>query len=202
MSVIQTTLEYVQKVRHPVGFKKADFTYTLIEVWHGTHWNSIHFSHLTISCIKSFISCLFCSCKQSKRPDSFQRLLYFRLYLSGHKLTISDPQTSFYSTSGTPKRFKAVCFHADPSMHFMKPFLLGVSISPSPGLHIHISNTTHWNKRSTLLESTWVPVKKQRALTECLIPCKVFTKHKSRAPDHWSNLWPTIKSNCGGVVAS
>lgn len=79
---------------------------------------------------------------KQESPDSFKRLLNFKLYLFCHKLTISNPQTSISSTNGATKRFTVV-FHPDPSMHFVEPFLSGLSTSASPGLHMHIGNTRH-----------------------------------------------------------
>lgn len=79
---------------------------------------------------------------KQERPDSFKKLLYF------HKPTISNPQTLlFHKWNGITKRCKVVCIHPDPSMHFMKPFFPGLSLSTSPGLHMPISNTRPRNKK-------------------------------------------------------
>jgi hypothetical protein len=102
--------------------------------------------------------------------------------------TISNPEVSFTSTSGTSKKVKEVCIHLDPSLHFIiaLPFISVYECITLTQAYTAATPGTE-TKKCTLLGKRWAPLKRQRAFTECLLLCKVFNKHKSETPAYWSN---------------
>lgn len=71
--------------RHTATRLKEGGSYILIETWGGPNWNSIHFSLLTMSCIKPPWAIYFIPINEVREPGLMKRLFYFRLHLSCHK---------------------------------------------------------------------------------------------------------------------
>ena len=111
-----------ERHRHTAPRPKEGRSHILIEIWGSPNWKRIHFSHLTMSCTKPPISCLFCSYKWSKRA---------RIHLRG----CSTSDCTYPATNSlfqilkppslpqmpSPKGSQGFA-HPDPAMHFLEPF--------------------------------------------------------------------------------